>query len=675
MLSHLPFEIIEIINQELTNADKYQCLLTCRAWYSLFKFMLYQQCKINSRKSFMAYYNTLEKDKQLCGQVKKLDVSQCEISEQEHQYILQACPKLKDYSLRWDPSIFLHDYSFLDNNNNGTTTNNIYDHQKFSQVVHYQTMCNQTNFPVWPVNTNSSDAEHFRFSKNAYLSNLTLHDATIVGLLNIIQQLPFLKQLDLRSLKLDITIHDVELIHLTCPQLTSLSFDIHTLLSSPSSSSTTTSSTFVMDWPPSLSMKHLKLVYKHLEKPGKTPWIHYIRQKYPYLTTLEMQTKYTRRKNYWQWNGNNLDGDQPQQQQAMLDHMDDHPDFRLALQNWAESSYYLTSIHFSGIPWDQWFFQHLPKLNTKINQTIPTIAAPRSFIKKIHVARTNDNMNTASAIFWTLINHGSMIHLTNLNIQPVAIQPDIHFYEALNKLKSLEELTIQKQGICSNKQLLCQLDMHSLLNHCRQLKKLNLGGLELTPWQQNQNINNHLQLEHLSLSTTRVNHYTLQQIIQFCPHLIKFYFISCEYDALMEYDIPTLEIGNTKQKWKEIHINYPFIQSSYQHNLQPIGLSGRRQCESPRFMTTKIYHCHDQRQEQQEEEKWFHLLPITNYYYFNRHQSNITQQLIPSHQVEPILNTDQKNLSLRKEGLEFGRIKIIASSISNLFINGTQIIL
>ncbi|CAO3626645.1 unnamed protein product [Cunninghamella blakesleeana] len=681
MIPSLPFEIIELINHQLTNTDKYQCLMTCHSWYNAFKYMLYQQCKINNRKSFTNYYHTLEKDKLLCDQVKTLDVSQCDISEQEHQYILLVCSNLKDYSFRWDSSAFLHDSTFLENKMNQQKEQK---KQLFPPILpnfQKKPMCHQPNLPVWPVNTILSETEPFRSSKYAYLSTLRLHDATVIGLLNIIKQLPFLKQLDLISLKLDIHIQEIEWIHAYCPQLASLSFDIHTLSSLPSCSSSSFIATDSMDWLPSYSMKHLKLVYKHLDKPGKTPWISYIQQKYPTLTTLEMQTKYTRRKNYWQWNGNNLDDGQ--QQQSMLDHMDDHPDFRLALKNWAQSCFSLSSISFSGIPWDQWFFQHLPKLNDHHHPS----SSPSSIstIKKIHVIRMNDNIDTASTIFWTLMNHPSILSLTHLNIRPVAIKPNIHFYEALSKLKSLKSLTIQQQGICSNKQLSCQLDIQSILYYCPSLKILNLGGLELTQWddqkrihthsyQQQEKQQQHLQLEQLSLSTTRVNHHTLQQMIQCCPQLNKFSFISCEYDAFMEHNIPTLEIGHPKQKWKEVHINYPSIHSSTnENNFQPIGLSGRRQCESPRFLTTMIHH-HAEKKE--ENEKWFQLLPITNYYYFNRHQSNLTQHSIPFHQIDSIIYpNDQENSSLRKDALDYGRIKMIGSSISNLFINGTRIIL
>ncbi|ORZ08909.1 hypothetical protein BCR42DRAFT_441874 [Absidia repens] len=696
MISTLPLELFDLISQHLCTQDKYNCLFVCQAWYPVFRLALYQNCVLTTPQAYRSFHSTLQNGQGrlgLGGQVRLLDTSHCELPLQDLKSLFQLCPNVRGSKFRWLDS-------FLEKDGFENHDQRLLTQAQTTDCQHQHMWDHQPSFPVWPAaDTNFADRRQQSQLPPALqpplllcgsLTELTLHDADIAGLFSVVTHLPCLEQLYLISTKLDMTLYDLERLHGACPQLSSLSMELHTLLSSSPSitinndndNDSPISTTFSMDSTFSTDhMRHLKLVYKKLEKPGRSPWIRYIAHKYPYLTSLEMKTRFVQRQNYWQWNrDNSMDDDQGQQLQ-LQGNMDDHPEFRYGLKKWAESCHHLTRIHFTGIPWDQWFLKHLPAPIKKIGkngghyqqqqQPLPTTTATTTtttdqHVQHIHVVRVDDNFNAAAATFWTLTNHSALKQLSHLTLRPVSPRPDGSFYKALGQLDSLASLTIHQQGIRSNKLSPCQLDIHQILLHCRKLEALDLGGMAISALDkeqdevQKQQDELHQHLRSLTLSTTNIMHSILHRIIQRCPSLTRFFFISCEYEASSEYGIPTLAIEHPSIRWKEVHIRYPFIQSPIMEQYhQPMGLSGsRRRGGTPRYLNVI------QQQRSTYGDQWIYLDPQQ-------------QQHLDSHDIATIKDDkqQQKNLALRKPGLELGRIKIACRSIDSLYINGTQVYL
>ncbi|CAO3600673.1 unnamed protein product [Absidia cylindrospora] len=679
MISTLPLELFDLINQHLCTQDKYNCLFVCQAWYPVFRLSLYQNCILTTPQAYRSFHATLKNGQGrvgLGGQVRILDTSHCELSLQDLKSLFQLCPNVRGSKFRWLDS-FLEKDAFENHDQRLLTQ------AQTTNCQHQHMWDHQPSFPVWPAaDTNFADRRQQKQLSPALqpplllcgsLTELTLHDADIAGLFSVVTHLPFLEQLYLISAKLDMTLYDLERIHDACPQLSSLSMELHTLLlSSPSLISSNNDddngSPISMDSTSGTDrMQHLKLVYKKLEKPGRSPWIRYISHKYPYLTSLEMKTRFVQRQNYWQWNRDDDHGQQLQQQE----NMDDHPEFRYGLKQWAKSCHHLTRIHFTGIPWDQWFLKHLPAPMKKIGkngghyrqQSLPTTTATGQHVQHIHVVRVDDNFNAAAATFWTLTNHSALKQLSHLTLRPVSPCPDGSFYKALGQLDSLASLTIHQQGIRSNKLSPCQLDIHQILLYCRKLEALDLGGMALSTLDeeqdgiQQQQDELHQHLRSLTLSTTNISHSILHRIMQRCPTLTRFFFVSCEYEASLEYGIPTFAIEHPSIQWKEVHIRYPFIQSPLMEQYhQPMGLSGsRRRGGTPRYLNVI----------QQHGDQWIYLDPQQQ------------QQPLDSHDIATIKDDkhQQKDLALRKPGLELGRIKIACRSIDSLYINGAQVYL
>jgi hypothetical protein len=246
----------------------------------------------------------------------------------------------------------------------------------------------------------------------------------------------------------------------------------------------------------------------------------------------------------------------------------------------------------------------------------------------------------------------------------VATHPDNSFYKALGQLGSLTSLTIQQQGIRSNKLSPCQVDVLQLLASCQKLEVLAIGGMAALASgpKKDDSVDgnstqaaNHKQLRSLSLSTTTISHSTLQQILSVCRSLSRFYFTSCEYEAALEHGIPTLALDHPDIQWKEVHIRYPFIQSPQMHQYhQPIGLSGsRRRGGTPRYLSV-LQH------KDLQDEQWIYL-------------NAMGQKSLEATDISTIMGSHQKDSSLRQEGLEFGRIKVVCQSIQSLCINGSRI--
>ncbi|KAI8344427.1 hypothetical protein BC941DRAFT_464649 [Chlamydoabsidia padenii] len=672
MLSSLPLELFDLINQYLSPQDKYRCLFVCQAWYPSFRLSLYQHCNIITTQSYRSFYTSLQNGQAsgLGGQVRVLDTSRCELTLQDIKSLFQLCPNIRDTRFRWHPS-YIYD---------GDGNNNDHEHDyqvggfKISRAQNVDCQQHMWNHQITcpdrsAIDTNITDEHRQQYQRPTstshlllcgYLTQLTLHDADLGGLFSLVIHLPLLEQLQLISVKLDIALDDIEQIHTTCPRLTSLSLDIHTLLStSPkvNNKHITHLSTYLCNLPMMNHMQCLRLVYKYLEKPGRSPWIQYLAHKYPKLASLEMQTRFVHRRNYWQWNrvNNNVDNEGLvlQRQDQGLENMEDHPDFRAGLKQWAQSCRHLTRIHFAGIPWDRWFLKHLPTKHHPQQQPTtpattdiqrPSISQP---VKHIHVVRVDDDLNAAAATFATLVNHPSLNQLGHLTLRPVATNPDDSFYKALGQLGSLTSLTIQQQGIRSNKLSPCQVDILRLLVSCPKLQILTIGGMAVSSTMARHQTGTHKHLLSLNLSTTNINHTTLQHILSYCPSLTRFYFISCVYEAALEHGIPTLSIDHPEIQWKEVHIRYPFIQSPQtQQYHQPIGLSGRR---TPRFLNIS----------QQQDDRWIYLIDETR------------QKSLDLTDIGTIMG--QMDHSLRQEGLEFGRIKVVCHSIQSLCINGTRI--
>lgn len=669
MLSSLPLELFDLVNQSLSTQDKYNCLFVCQAWYPSFRLALYQHCILTSIHSCRSLYSSLQNGQAsgLGGQVRVLDTSQCELAILDLKSLFRLCPNVRDSRFRWHSS-----YS-----------DGEYDNQTFECQ---QRMWNhQAAAPVWPAtNTDFTDQCrqrhqcHQRSFSSSHLSlcgsltQLTLHDADLTGLFSLVTHLPLLEQLSLISVKLDMNLDDMERIHATCPRLSSLSLDIHTLLSTATVNVPSRVPSSLCNMSTLSHMRRLKLIYKSLEKPGRSPWIRYLAHKYPRLTSLEMQTRFVHRRNYWQWNrlnsamDNELTPHQQQQQEDALESMDDHPEFRSGLKQWAQSCRYLLHIHFAGIPWDRWFLKHLPVSDQ--GQTRHRhhhhSHQQQQLVKHVNVVRVDDDLNAAAATFATLVNHPSLNQLTHLTLRPVATHPDISFYKALGQLGSLTSLTIQQQGIRSNKLSPCQVDVLELLASCQKLEILAIGGMAAlaskpkTDDSMDGNYTqaaNHKQLRSLSLSTTTISHATLQQILSFCPSLSRFYFISCEYEAALEHGIPTLALDHPGIQWKEVHIRYPFIQSPQMHQYhQPIGLSGsRRRGGTPRYLSVLQHN-------DLEGGQWIYL-------------NAMGQKTLAPVDISTIMGLHQKDNLLRQEGLEFGRIKVVCHSIQSLCINGSRI--
>ncbi|KAI8086157.1 uncharacterized protein BX664DRAFT_335063 [Halteromyces radiatus] len=507
MISCLPLELFELVHCQLSTLDKYRCLYVCQAWYSLFRLALYQNCVLSNQASYRTLYTTLQQRQDLGFQVKQVDLNKCEVSLQELQILFQLCPNIRYASLRWPSSSFLGRES--------------------------ECMWDQHRSPVWPaIDTNFTDIPSTSW-RLCSLTQLTLHDTDMDGLFGLVTRFPLLEQFCLVSSRLDMTLDDLESIHIACPRLTSLALDIHTLLSTDSKSSS--SSLVTMD-----QLRSLKLIYKQLQDPGRTPWIRYLAQKYPHLTSLEMQTRFVRRRH-------------------MTTHLEDsdqqevHP-FQQGLKQWAQSCHFLERIHFTNISWDQWFLQHLPSSSSSSSSLYK--ADVRS-LQQVHVVRMDDGFDPSFSIFWTLVNHPFLNQLTNLTIRPVATHPDSSFYKAIGRLGFLTTLTIQQQGHRSNKQSPCHLDIHSLLHHCSGLTHLTLGGLALSTSEQRM----HSRLDSLVLSTVELDHRTLDDILASCLSLTRLTMISCEYTS-SSVGVPTLAILSHQHRWKHVEIRYPFIQAS-----------------------------------------------------------------------------------------------------------------
>lgn len=276
LLGRLPFEILYAIADGLNVSDQKNCTLVCREWRILFRRILFRVIDTNTRSKFKAFQSTLRseasQDEQLGPYARHLVVQDGYMTEREMHELKAHCPNLRHLT-------FMYEHDAAHDNVIGLIREGrrFFGHRRRFGVPRLL----METFPVASLTFQCAKTR----TRNVRFPDVEECKIYLSGLSNL-HTLVLTHVFPLMSMQL------LDLIHTSCPNLTTLRIETHEDGSNPVDFDPDKD---LMDkpeeyWVPT-GLRHLTVKPLWLTIERLLFWLRCFALKYPRLETLEIDVK------------------------------------------------------------------------------------------------------------------------------------------------------------------------------------------------------------------------------------------------------------------------------------------------------------------------------------------------------------------------------------------------
>ncbi|CAO3643220.1 unnamed protein product [Mucor hiemalis] len=500
-----PNEIFDNISYYLTAKQKGVCQAVCRSWRILFIPSQYRYIKLEGRRQFNQFYNSLNPNF-LGYYVRRLSVDDVYMTTQELDSLPALCPNLVELSFNdvntlHDPNLFTQAFSYWKNLRRLTGLQDLTAIKYFLQS------------PSSPL------------SSLTYLSiSFQAHDVSFrEDLLRGIRQAK-----NLQNLSLDyaiLALSHVEAIHDACPNLQKLQLT-NTKLEPIGHTVHEKRAVAKQVFSPALSMETFEFknggdLYQDYE------WLYYFSLKYPNLIKLELWCEYS------------VNTPDPE----VLPTATDLEERWGALASLGMRCFQLKSVKLLNITMNQWLFQAMDHVGTQLEDIALGDMSDNTIDILQYLGQCNQNVSSLTLWGWPSL------------CIPETMAETISVLGRCSDRLSSVTFSMQFSGIKNS-----PMPIDLLLSSCSKLKYLKLDNTQVTlvssidrakdALNHNKDLYVRPQLYHISFENGSFRNVVFEYLALRCPNLAKLEITSC---ALIE--------GHPSEKEVKIHMPHHAFES------------------------------------------------------------------------------------------------------------------